>query len=87
MNLELLRLWRETRKTVLFITHSLSEAVFLSDRVVVLSPRPGRIAGIISVSLPRPRTFECMQTPEFYDALTQGRALLEFRDSGDGYGQ
>lgn len=74
---ELLRLWRETRKTILLITHSLSEAVFLSDRVVVLSPLPGRIAGIIPISLPRPRTFECMQFPEFYEALKQGRMLLE----------
>ncbi|MEE9402416.1 MAG: ABC transporter ATP-binding protein [Desulfobacteria bacterium] len=77
MNLELQRVWLETQKTVLFITHSIQEAVFLSDRVVVSSPRPGKIKEIISVFLPRPRTLECMKMPEFFQALDQARKVME----------
>ena len=62
---ELLRIWSGTRKTVLFVTHSLNEAVYLADRVIVLSARPGRIVDDVTVSLPRPRTFAMTSTEGF----------------------
>jgi len=65
MNLELQRIWLERRKTVVFITHSIPEAVFLADRVLVMTPRPGRIAEIVSIPIPRPRSLDAMTTPEF----------------------
>ncbi len=65
MNLELLRIWRESRKTIFFITHSIPEAVFLADRVIVLTPRPGRIARIMDVGLPRPRELRMMGSDQF----------------------
>jgi NitT/TauT family transport system ATP-binding protein len=70
MNLELQRIWFETRKTVLFITHSIPEAVFLADRVLVMTERPGAIAAIYDVPLPRPRSLAVMGDPTFV-ALTQ----------------
>ena len=70
MNLELQRIWYETRKTVLFITHSIPEAVFLADRVLVMTERPGAIAAIYEVPLPRPRSLGVMGDPAFV-ALTQ----------------
>lgn len=62
---ELLRIWERTGKTVMFVTHSLSEAIYLSDQVLVLSARPGKIIDRIDVDLPRPRTFELTSSPEF----------------------
>ena len=56
MNLEIQRIWRDMRKTVLFITHSIPEAVFLADRIVVLTSRPGRLQEVVDCRLPRPRT-------------------------------
>jgi NitT/TauT family transport system ATP-binding protein len=67
LNLELLRIWDETEKTVLFITHDLDEAVFLSDRVIVLSPRPGEVVDTVEVDLPRPRTDETWGTERFVE--------------------
>jgi NitT/TauT family transport system ATP-binding protein len=65
MNMELMRVWSEEKKTVIFITHSIPEAVLLGDRVVVMSPRPGRISEIIDVDVGRPRTLQTMATPRF----------------------
>jgi NitT/TauT family transport system ATP-binding protein len=65
MNVELQRIWAETRKTVLFITHSIPEAVFLADRVLVMSERPGSIAAIYDIDLPRPRSLRIMAEREF----------------------
>ena len=73
MNLELQRIWLESRKTVLLITHSIPEAIFLSDRVIVMSERPGSIAAIYDIDLPRPRTLDVMGTPEFADYARQVR--------------
>jgi NitT/TauT family transport system ATP-binding protein len=65
MQVELLRIWQETRKTVLFVTHQIDEAIYLSDRVMVMSKRPGRAKRIFDIDLPRPRDYEMRVTPEF----------------------
>jgi NitT/TauT family transport system ATP-binding protein len=70
MQLELLELWEQTRKTVVYVTHSIDEAVLLSDRVVVMSASPGKIRAFVDVDLPRPRTVEMMSSPQ-YAALSQ----------------
>jgi NitT/TauT family transport system ATP-binding protein len=67
MQVELLRIWREARKTVLFVTHQIDEAIYLSDRVLVMSKRPGRTKKIFHIKLPRPREYEMRVTPEFND--------------------
>jgi NitT/TauT family transport system ATP-binding protein len=67
MQVELLRIWREARKTVLFVTHQIDEAIYLSDRVMVMSKRPGRAKKIFAIKLPRPREYEMRVTPEFND--------------------
>jgi len=76
MNVELQRIWLERRKTALFITHSTSEAVFLADRVLVMSPRPGRINDIVAVDLPRPRALDIMNTEIFGVYVRRIRAAL-----------
>jgi len=76
MSLELLRIWTERPKTILFVTHSIPEAVLLSDRVIVMSPRPGQIAEIIEVPLPRPRSFEVESRREFQDCTQRIRKLI-----------
>ena len=77
MNMELLRLWERDRKTVIFITHSISEAIFLSDRVVVVSKRPARVVEDIVVPLPRPRSVEVQETLQFVQLRGRVRKLIE----------
>lgn len=77
MGVELLRIWREVGATVLFITHSIPEAIFLSDRVAVMSQRPGRVLEIVEVDLPRPRSLRLLGEPEFGRLSTQIRTLVE----------
>jgi NitT/TauT family transport system ATP-binding protein len=76
MNLELQKSWAASRKTILFVTHSIGEAVFLSDRVVVMSPRPGRIALELTIDLPRPRRMAVREMPEFAHHCAQIRELF-----------
>lgn len=76
MAMELLRIWQAAEKTVLFVTHSVDEAVFLSDRVLVLSARPGRIVSNMPIALPRPRTLEVREGEEFQHYARELRELL-----------
>ena len=76
LNGELLRIWQETESTVVFVTHSIAEAVFLSTRVVVMSARPGRITEVIPVDLAHPRTFETREDPRFFELVTRVRESL-----------
>ena len=79
MNMELLRIWQQTGKTIIFVTHSIAEAVFLSGRIVVMSPRPGRITQVVGNDLPYPRDFKTRSSPDFHRLVTDVRDLL--RDS------
>ncbi len=77
MNQELLRIWEEFQKTVLFVTHSIREAVFLSDRIFVMSPRPAIISEIVEINLPRPRSLSIEETPEFNQYVAHLRNAIE----------
>jgi len=77
MNLELQRIWQEKRQTVFFITHSIPEAVFLADRILVMSPRPGRIIAQVDVNLPRPRDRDAISSPAATELTTRIRHLLD----------
>jgi NitT/TauT family transport system ATP-binding protein len=80
MNVELQRIQRETGKTVFLITHSIPEAVFLADRVLVMTPRPGTVAAVYDIDLPRPRTLDLLSNPAFAELTQKIRA--HFSDSG-----
>jgi NitT/TauT family transport system ATP-binding protein len=79
LNMELLRIWEASGSTIVFVTHSIPEAVFLSTRVVVMSPRPGQIADIVEVDLPYPRTAETREEPRFFELVTGVRERLAGR--------
>ena len=76
MQMELLHIWSQTRTTVIFVTHSIPEAVFLSSRAVVMSARPGRLTGIIDIDLPRPRVFETREDAHFFAKIVEVRECL-----------
>jgi NitT/TauT family transport system ATP-binding protein len=83
MNGEVLRIWERTGTTILFVTHSIPEAVFLSSRVVVMSPRPGRITKVIDIDLPRPRNEDSRETRRYFELVTEVREALR---AGGGHG-
>jgi NitT/TauT family transport system ATP-binding protein len=82
LNMELLQIWEASGSTVVFVTHSIAEAVFLSTRVVVMSPRPGRVSRVIPVDLPQPRTQAAREDPRFFELATEVREALHL-GSGD----
>ncbi|HEU5316498.1 MAG TPA: ABC transporter ATP-binding protein [Chloroflexota bacterium] len=77
LNVELLRIWERTRAAILFVTHSIEEAVYLSDRIVVLSRRPGRISAELHIDLPRPRGLEVKRTQAAFELTSRARVALE----------
>lgn len=77
LHMDLLRIWRKTNKTIIFVTHNISESVFLSDRVCVLSPHPGRLSAVVDIDLPRPRTMEMRDTPHFTELVAKVRGSFE----------
>jgi NitT/TauT family transport system ATP-binding protein len=79
LNIELLRIWTLTRRTILFITHNITEAVLLSDRVVVMTPRPGKVSEIVPILLDRPRSLDLLGNPEFGRLAGYVRELLQPR--------
>jgi NitT/TauT family transport system ATP-binding protein len=85
MNLELQRIWQANRKTILLITHSISEAIFLADRVIVMSARPGRILKELPVNIPRPRSFdEIISHPDYKPLAREIRTLLTGQETANG---
>jgi NitT/TauT family transport system ATP-binding protein len=76
LNAELLRIWHASGSTIVFVTHSIAEAVFLSTRVVVMSARPGRVSNVIPIDLPQPRTALTREDPRFFELVTQVREAL-----------
>jgi NitT/TauT family transport system ATP-binding protein len=83
MNSEVLRIWERTGTTIVFVTHSIPEAVFLSSRVVVMSPRPGRITRIIDIDLSRPRNEDTRESPRYFELITEVRETLRGRSTGE----
>ena len=84
MNLELLQIWERTGTTVIFVTHSIPEAVFLSTRVVVMSARPGRITKVVSIDLPRERSVDTREMERYFELVTEVREGLREREGGAG---
>lgn len=82
MQQEVLRIWEETGTTVIFVTHSIPEAVFLSTRVVVMSPRPGRVSDVVETGLDHPRREDTRESPDYYDKVTEVREALRGRETG-----
>jgi NitT/TauT family transport system ATP-binding protein len=76
LNGELLRIWQQSGCTIVFVTHSITEAVFLSTRVVVMSARPGRVIGIVEIDVPQPRTVDTREEPRFFELVTAVRERL-----------
>jgi NitT/TauT family transport system ATP-binding protein len=83
MNLELMQIWTRTRTTVVFVTHSIPEAVFLSTRVVVMSPRPGRISKVVDIDLPQPRNVETREQERYFELVTEVREALRHGEGGE----
>lgn len=77
LHMDLMKIWSETNKTILFVTHNIQEAVLLSDRVCVLSPHPGRLSAVVDIDLPRNRTLEMKETPHFNELVTKVRNSFE----------
>ena len=84
MNLELMWIWRQTGTTIVFVTHSIPEAVFLSTRVVVMSARPGRISRIVDIDLPQPRTVETRELERYFEHVTTVREALRRYEGPEG---
>jgi len=88
MQAELLQIWDKAKKTVIFVTHSIEEAAYLSDRVIVMTARPGRMKSILNINLPRPRDYEMRLSPKFNDIKLQIwntlKEELTRRGAGDG---
>jgi NitT/TauT family transport system ATP-binding protein len=84
LNSELLKLWEATQKTICFVTHSIPEAVYLSTKIVVMSPRPGRVTDVIESNLPRERPLDIRETPEFLAIAARVRDGLRAGHSYDG---
>lgn len=82
MNSEVLRIWERTGTSVVFVTHSIPEAVFLSSRVVVMSARPGRITKVIDIDLPRPRDEETRESSRYFELVTEVREALRAGEAG-----
>jgi NitT/TauT family transport system ATP-binding protein len=77
MQAELLRIWRSNRKTVLFVTHQIDEAVYLADRVVVMTSRPGQVKAVVDVDIPRPRDLSVKRTPRFLELVDEIWKMIE----------
>jgi NitT/TauT family transport system ATP-binding protein len=77
MNLLLQEIWLETGKTIVFITHNIAEAVFLADRIMVMTPRPGRLASVFTIDLPRPRPLEVTAQPHFFELVAKIKGSID----------